>query len=73
MDEVYAYSELTDTWYRVDDYEEAGPDGKIVANGKTEVDQEDVPEHWQKAIKNNAETLAGPDGSGNDANRKESQ
>jgi len=61
MEEVYAYSELTDTWYRVHDYEEVGPNGKIVANGKTEVNQEDVPEHWQKAIRNNAETLAGAD------------
>jgi len=61
MDEAYAYSELTDTWYRVHDYEEVGPNGKIVANGKTEVDVEDVPERWQKAIRNNADSLAGAD------------
>jgi len=59
-DEIYAYSEVTDTWYKVHDYKEAGPGGKIVANGKTEVDQEEVPEEWQKAIRNNADTLAQP-------------
>lgn len=55
MDEVYAHSELTDTWYRVTDYEEAGPGGKIVAKSKEEVDREDVPDHWVKAIENNSE------------------
>jgi len=31
LDEHYAYSTVTDTWYLVHDYEEAGPNGKIVA------------------------------------------
>jgi len=54
MDEVYAYSELTDTWYQVDDCDEAAPGGKIVAKGKTEVDQEGVPEEWQRRLSTTA-------------------
>lgn len=63
MKGLYAYSEMTDTWYRVDDYEEAGPDGKIVANGKTPVDESEVPERWKKAIKNNADPSTNEDDS----------
>lgn len=40
--EHFAYSQLTDTWYRVFDYEDRG-NGRIVANGKGEVDENDVP------------------------------
>lgn len=57
MDEVYARSPMTDTWYRVTDYEEAGPGGKIVAKSKEEVEREEVPEEWQKAILNNMEGI----------------
>jgi hypothetical protein len=55
MDEVYARSPMTDTWYRVTEYEERGENGQIVAKQKEEVDREDVPEEWQKAILNNME------------------
>jgi len=44
----YAKSPVTGTWYRVDAYEDLG-DGKIVAESKTEVDVEDVPEDVRRA------------------------
>ncbi len=42
-DDHYAYSKLTDTWYRVFDYEHVAGD-KIVANGKEEVPRSEVPD-----------------------------
>jgi hypothetical protein len=38
----FAYSRLTDTWYRVYDYEHVEGE-KIIANGKKEIPREDVP------------------------------
>lgn len=38
----YAYSRLTDTWYRVYDYEHVEGE-KIIANGKEEIDRDEVP------------------------------
>jgi len=47
LDHRYAYSQLTDTWYRVDDWEVHNEEkGQIVAKSKTEVKREDVPQHW---------------------------
>jgi hypothetical protein len=49
-DHRYGYSTLTDTWYRVDDWEVLNPEkGQIVAKSKTEVAREDVPQHWVDA------------------------
>ena len=53
MDEVYAKSPLTGQWYRVTEWHEAGPGGKIVSNSKEEVDREEVPDEWVKAVENN--------------------
>lgn len=47
-DPRYAYSMLTDTWYRVTDYDDLG-DGKIVAKNKEPVDREEVPKAWLDA------------------------
>lgn len=44
----YGYSQMTDTWYRVTDWEYAG-DGKIVAKSKTKVPKEEVPADWLTA------------------------
>lgn len=44
----YAYSLLTDTWYRVSEWEDLG-DGKIQAKGKVEVPREEVPQEWLDA------------------------
>lgn len=44
----YGYSQLTDTWYRVTDWDDLG-DGKIQAKSKEEVDREDVPQEWVDA------------------------
>lgn len=44
----YGYSQLTDTWYRVTDWDDLG-DGKIRAKSKEEVDREDVPREWIEA------------------------
>lgn len=41
----YAYSKLTDTWYVVHDWEHVEGD-KIIANGKEEVDRDEVPQEW---------------------------
>ena len=44
----YAYSQLTDTWYRVADWDDLG-DGKIQAKSKEEVAREEVPQEWIEA------------------------
>ena len=46
--EQYAYSFLTDTWYRVHDWEDRG-DGKILSQSKEEVSAEEVPDRWLDA------------------------
>jgi len=46
--ERYGYSRLTDTWYRVTDWEDLG-DGKIQAKSKEEVPREEVPQEWLNA------------------------
>lgn len=43
--ERYAYSQLTDQWYIVHEYEDLG-DGRIVAKSKDPVDRDEVPQHW---------------------------
>lgn len=48
-DPRYAYSMMTDTWYRVSDYEDLGGD-QILAKSKEEVDREDVPQAWIEAV-----------------------
>lgn len=45
----YGYSQLTDTWYRVTDWEDLG-DGKIRAKSKEEVDRKEVPQEAIQAI-----------------------
>ena len=49
-DEHYAYSKMTDSWYRIHDYEVAGDNGQIIANGKTEVDRDEVPEEQRQRV-----------------------
>lgn len=45
--ERYAYSELTNTWYRVMKWEWVDKEnGKLVAKEKTEVDKSEVPKAW---------------------------
>jgi len=61
MDEVYSKSPLTGKWYRVTDWDEAGENGKIVAKSKEEVDREEVPDHWIKAIENNLDVTPSGD------------
>jgi hypothetical protein len=39
----FAYSRLTDTWYRVTEYEDHG-DGKLTAKSKTIIDRSEVPD-----------------------------
>jgi len=46
--ERYCYSRLTDSWYRVTDWEDLG-DGQIRAKSKDEVDREEVPQKWIEA------------------------
>jgi hypothetical protein len=46
--ERYAYSQLTDTWYIVHDWEALG-DGKIEAKSKEKVARENVPQEWIEA------------------------
>jgi hypothetical protein len=48
--EKYGYSRLTDTWYRVTEWEDLGG-GKIKAKSKKEVPREDVPQEWIEATK----------------------
>lgn len=47
-DPRYAYSWVTDTWYRVPKYDDLG-DGKIQAKSKEEVPRDDVPQAWLNA------------------------
>lgn len=47
-DPRYGYSSLTDTWYRVTEYDDLG-DGKIIAKSKEPVDREEVPQAWLDA------------------------
>lgn len=46
--ERYGYSRMTDTWYRVTEWEDLG-DGKIKAKSKKRVPREDVPQEWIEA------------------------
>jgi len=46
---------LTDTWYRVFDYEVAGDEGQIIANGKEEVDPSEVPEEQRRRVEERTE------------------
>ena len=46
--ERYGYSILTDTWYRVTEWDDIG-DGRIQAKSKEEVPREDVPKEWLEA------------------------
>jgi len=55
MNEQYGYSRLTDTWYRVTDWEDLGG-GKIKAKSKKEVSREDVPQEWIEATKERSDT-----------------
>jgi hypothetical protein len=51
IDHRYGYSRLTDTWYRVDDWEVHNEEkGQIVAKSKNEVDRDDVPQHWINGV-----------------------
>ena len=43
--ERYAYSQLTDTWYLLHDWEDLG-DGQIRAKSKEPVGREEVPQQW---------------------------
>ncbi len=52
--ERYAYSRITDTWYRVTAWEECG-EGKIQAKNKEPVEPSDVPDEWREAISTAAE------------------
>lgn len=47
-DPIYAYSRVTDTWYRVTEYDRVEGE-KIVAKEKVEVDREAVPQAWLDA------------------------
>lgn len=48
----YAYSKLTDTWYRVDEWEWHDKENEqLVSKSKTEVDREDVPDKWIDGVK----------------------
>lgn len=60
--ERYAYSQLTDTWYIVHDWEDLG-DGKLRAKSKEEVDRSDVPQEWIEATdERSLHTATDPDG-----------
>jgi len=49
--ERYAYSRLTDTWYRVDEWEWRNkPKGQMIAKLKTEVNRDDVPQKWISGV-----------------------
>lgn len=53
-DPVYGYSEVTDTWYRVSEWEHV--DGEhIRAIRKEHVDREDVPQEWVDHITENGD------------------
>ena len=49
--ERYGYSRLTDTWYRVDEWEWRNKaKGQIIAKSKREVKRDDVPRKWLKGV-----------------------
>jgi hypothetical protein len=48
-DPRYAYSKLTDTWYRVTEYDVLDR-GRIQAREKEEVPRDEVPEAWLEAV-----------------------
>lgn len=50
----YGYSNLTDTWYCVDEWEVVDAEkGHIIAKSKTEVARENVPQHYLDAVEEN--------------------
>ena len=50
-DNRYAYSRLTDTWYRVDEWEWRNEaKGQMIAKSKTEVNRDDVPQKWISGV-----------------------
>lgn len=48
-DPIYAYSHMTDMWYRVWDWDRVNGD-KIRANSKERVARKDVPENWRRGV-----------------------
>lgn len=48
-DARYGYSIMTDTWYRVSEWERID-DESIRAKSKEPVEREDVPEKWLDAV-----------------------
>jgi len=48
-DPIYAYSRLTDTYYRVTEYDDLGG-GQIRAQSKEKIEREAVPEAWLEAL-----------------------
>lgn len=59
-DPAYAHSPMTDTWYRVWDYERLG-DGEIQATDKEEVGREEVPQRWIEATEERTSESEGPE------------
>lgn len=53
-DPRYAYSGLTDTWYRVTEWDDLG-DGQIRAREKEQVDRDEVPQRWLDATEERGE------------------
>ncbi|ELZ05305.1 hypothetical protein [Natrialba aegyptia] len=47
--ERFAYSRLTDTWYRVTAWTDLG-EGRIQSHSKEAVDREEVPEEWTEGV-----------------------
>lgn len=47
--EIYAKSELTGNYYRVNRWDDLG-DGKIQAKDKTLIEREEVPEDWLERL-----------------------
>ena len=45
----YAYSAMSDTYYWVDEWEERG-EGRIIAQSKTEVEADEVPDGWMELL-----------------------
>lgn len=43
--EIFGYSDITDSWYRVTEWVGLG-EGKIQARSKERVDSDDVPQEW---------------------------
>jgi uncharacterized Zn finger protein len=54
-DPAYAYSPLTETWYRVWQYDRIG-DGQIRATDKEAVDRGEVPQRWIEATEETTAT-----------------